>query len=96
MSEYSTNRQQLIDNMNNEQGFISCQYCNVSNAFQFHCHHIIFKSEKPKHEFINHPVNLIILCSNCHEDFHNDKSIRNDIVEARRLDEIFGNDVKNK
>jgi len=56
----------------------------------FSTHHIVFRSEKPNHPEMNNPANLIFLCHNCHEGFHNDKRSRNYLVKERGLQELFG------
>ena len=93
---YSENRQKLIDQQLDQRGHIYCERCETSQSFKFHCHHLVFRSEKPKHHAIHIVENLMIVCDKCHEIFHADKSVRNDIVEQRRLNEVFGNDILNK
>jgi len=77
-------------------GFIKCQHCNRSDSVKFETHHIVFRSEKPKHKNLHKKENLILLCIQCHNDFHKYKPKRNDIVRERKLNELFGDDVLDK
>lgn len=90
------NRKELINGMIEDKGYVHCQHCNTSNAFNFQVHHIVWRSEKPGNRFLHSKVNLIILCVTCHDKFHKDKSLRNKLAEERELDKIFGQDVLNK
>lgn len=85
-------KQSMIDN----KGYIYCENCGVSSSLKFECHHIIYRSEKPLHENLHDKKNLIVLCIKCHNLFHKEKSIRNEIVKNRELNKLFGNDVLNK
>lgn len=96
MYNYKKERQKLIDKQQFDYSYTFCQYCNSSNAFKFHIHHIVFRSEKPGHKHINNPLNLIIVCDKCHNDFHSVKMLRNDLVEKRELHVLFGTDILNK
>lgn len=87
--ELVRNRKELVEEMQDENGYIYCQNCHKSRAFKFEVHHIIFRSERPKHPFLHNKKNLIILCSSCHEFFHKVKSWRENLVKERGLDEIF-------
>lgn len=78
---YRNNRAELLNDMIEERGYVYCQDCNTSNSFKFHSHHIIFRSEKPSHKDLHNKLNLIILCVNCHDKYHNDKGYRNDLVQ---------------
>jgi 5-methylcytosine-specific restriction endonuclease McrA len=90
MQNYSKNRQELIDEMMEEEGRVYCKICNTFNSFKFHCHHIIFRSEVRCHPEKHNKRNLIILCNECHENYHNDKHLRDDLVELRNLKQLFG------
>lgn len=96
MYNYKKERKNLIDKQIIDYGYIMCERCNKSSAFKFHVHHIVFRSEKPSHIHINNPLNLIIVCDTCHDEFHSNKGLRNDIVENRNLNKLFGNDILNK
>lgn len=70
-----------------EQDFVLCERCKFKQATDIH--HIIYRSEKPKHELLDHPVNLIGLCRECHDYFHQSKNNRKELVKIRKLDIIF-------
>lgn len=95
LRQYNKNRLELHEEMYDLHGFYFCQNCGRSGV-GLECHHLIFRSEKPNHEHINHKKNLIIVCRKCHDKFHGNKGARNKIVESRGLDLLFGNDVLNK
>ena len=86
---YKTNRDEVIEELIERDGYIHCQHCGVSQSFKFHCHHIFFRSEKPNHPELHNKKNLIILCDQCHSLHHGDKSIRDEIVEERNLIKLF-------
>ena len=70
-------------------GKLCCEKCSTTYSIQFSVHHIIYRSEKPKHPLLNHQRNLIYLCYDCHEGFHNVKTSRNYLIQKRRLHELF-------
>lgn len=89
------NRKEMVENMQDEYGYIFCQKkgCGTSNAYKFHVHHIIFRSEMPDHPNLHDKLNLIIVCQRCHNEapdsFHNDKSQRNYLIIERNLEKLF-------
>lgn len=93
--ELKKNRKELVEKMQDDYGYIFCQKkgCGKSKAYKFEVHHIVFRSERPKHPMLHDKINLIIVCSNCHNQaensFHNRKEERNYLVSERKLDEIF-------
>jgi 5-methylcytosine-specific restriction endonuclease McrA len=92
--QYLKSRQELIDNQISEYGYHFCEHCQKSRGvYKFEVHHIIYRSEAPKHPYLHDKRNLIILCSDCHngsgDSFHNNKSKRNYLIEERNLHEIF-------
>ncbi len=86
----------IKESMIDDVGYIYCQHCDTSNSLKFEGHHIIYKSEKPKHKDLHDKRNAILLCIQCHNEFHKHKGMRNEIVNDRKLNELFGNDVLNK
>lgn len=96
MYKYKKERDKLVDKQILDYGYITCQYCQRSSAFKFHVHHIIFRSEKPNHINLHNPLNLILVCNKCHDEFHKNKCLRNEIVKQRQLNKLFGNDVLDK
>lgn len=93
---FQSNRDLIKQKMIDSEGYIYCQYCNTSNSLRFEGHHIVYRSEKPNHENIHHIDNIIILCIKCHNDFHKHKGLRNKIVEKRKLNLLFDNQILNK
>jgi hypothetical protein len=77
-------------------GHIYCENCKTSNSPRFEGHHLIFRSEKPLHQHLHDKENIYILCIGCHNEFHKNKSMRNHLVEDRKLYLLFGEDVRNK
>jgi len=86
---YKKNRDALIQKQLDVHGYNFCQYCYTSNSFMFSVHHIVFRSEMPNHKEIHNRKNLIIVCQKCHDDFHNNKSIREPLLEKRGLKKLF-------
>jgi hypothetical protein len=84
-------RRLLIEN----HGYLFCEVCGKTNT-RFEAHHIIFRSEKPRHEYLHDKKNIINLCVPCHNWFHSKKGNRNELVKKRELHLLFGNDVLEK
>jgi hypothetical protein len=85
-------KQGMIDKV----GYIYCECCHKSNALRFEGHHIVFRSEKPKHPNLNDKENILITADDCHVEFHKNKGKRNNIVKQRKLNLIFGDDILDK
>lgn len=94
--KFKKNKKGIKQKMIDDYGFIFCQNCNTSNSMAFEGHHIVFRSEKPNHRNLHHKKNILIVCIQCHNDFHKEKGMRNEIVVERGLAKLFGNDVLNK
>ena len=94
--EFIRNSKELKQEMINDFGYIHCQECKINNSLRFETHHIIYRSEKPLHENLHKKQNLIVLCIQCHNEYHKHKSKRNKLVEDRNLNILFGDDVLNK
>ena len=94
-AELVKNRKQLVSEMENTYGYIFCQKrgCGKSRSYKFEVHHIVFRSERPDHPMLHDKLNLIIVCSDCHNQkpnsFHNKKDERNYLMLERGLDKIF-------
>lgn len=67
-----------------------CQKCGTDKSIMFSTHHIVFRSEKPNHPEMNNRKNLIYLCHDCHEGFHDNKLSRNYLIKERGLESLFG------
>lgn len=70
-----------------------CENCSINNSLRWEHHHIIFRSEKPRHEYLHDKRNIIHLCIKCHNMFHKDKSIRIPLIMERKLNELFWNEI---
>lgn len=86
---YKKNRKELIDQMLEEHGYLFCEHCGKSQSFKFHVHHIMFRSENPSHPELHNKRNLIIVSDDCHKLFHDNKSMRDSLIEERNLVELF-------
>jgi len=73
-------------------GYEYCEHC-FRTSGMFSVHHIAFASEVPGHKELHNRKNLILLCWKCHNFFHNNKSIRNSLVEERGLNKLFGKNL---
>jgi hypothetical protein len=73
-------------------GRIKCESCGTSRSMRFETHHICPAGRFPKHEYLHDSRNLILLCIQCHNDFHSmkRKEERESIVVKRGLRELFG------
>ena len=86
----------LCKKLINQKWYLYCEECGTTNSLKFENHHLIYRSEKPKHEYLHDIRNILYLCIQCHNEFHKHKSKRNKIVEERKLNELFWDDVLNK
>lgn len=94
-NEYKKNRKEMIDEMLAEKGYYYCQKTGVTNSIRYHCHHIIFRSEKPFHPFLHDKRNLIIIADEEHipKAHTNKHEWRAELIKERNLTELFGNDI---
>lgn len=95
-TRFKRNVKKIKNKMIEEVGYVYCECCGKSNAGRFEGHHIVFRSEKPKHPNLNDKENILITADDCHVEFHKNKGKRNKIVEQRKLNLIFGEDILNK
>lgn len=87
---------EIDSEMLEEHWYRFCEFCLVNNSLRWEHHHIVFRSEKPRHEFLHNRENIINLCIMCHNDFHKNKWKRNQIVKDRKLNLLFWDDILNK
>ena len=80
-------KQEIFD----KKGYLYCEDCLRSNSLRFEVHHIVFRSEAPRHPKLNSKENLILLCRKCHCAYHNQKDLRKKLVEKRNLKTLFNN-----
>ena len=76
-------------------GYMYCQVCSRSGLGRYDTHHIVYRSEAPRHENLHNERNLVICCVPCHNWFHKKKENRARIVQDRRLWELFPNKIHN-
>lgn len=88
--EFNKTKNEIKERLISENGALICEKCGTRNSIQFSTHHIIFRSELPKHNELNNKKNLIHLCYDCHELFHKKKNSRNYLIKERNLTELFG------
>mgnify|MGYP003434079420 FL=1 len=62
-------RATIFNEHQEKRGYVICWYCGCS-GFYFQLHHIIYRSEQPKHKNLHNVKNLIFLCEQCHKDIH--------------------------
>lgn len=74
--------------------YVKCQHCNISNSLRRENHHLIFRSEAPRHKNIHNTRNILFVCIKCHNEFHKNNSIRKQYVVDRKLWELFPEYVK--
>lgn len=71
-----------------------CQLCGKINQPAYDIHHIVFRSEAPKHPALNTPINLIWVCRSCHNYLHRSKrQNRKILVDQRGLEKIFNRNL---
>jgi 5-methylcytosine-specific restriction endonuclease McrA len=88
--EFTKKKAEVKKNVIKEHGKLVCEKCGTDHSIQFSVHHIIFRSERPKHPMLNHLLNLIFLCYDCHTGFHRVKSSRHYLIVRRKLWTLFG------
>jgi len=87
---------ELDKKIEDKYGYLCCENCWTTNSLRFEHHHIIYRSEKPKHKELHNIKNILYLCIKCHNEFHKHKWKRNKIVEERKLNELFWDDILSK
>jgi len=92
---FQRNRKDILNEMINNQGYTFCEKCKQTNN-RLEAHHLIYRSEKPRHKNLHDKENITLVCVKCHNWYHQKKGNRNEIVLERNLHTIFGNDVLNK
>ena len=93
---FTKNAKEIEAVMIEECGVKYCERCKRTDAIKYERHHIIWRSEKPLHPNLHDKENIYIVCVGCHNLYHKNKGLRDDLVEKRELHLIFGNDVLDK
>lgn len=88
--EFQRNAKKILQRQLDTVWYSYCEHCNSSQSWRWETHHIVYRSEKPKHEYLHDERNLIRLCITCHNEFHKHKASRKELVEKRKLVELFG------
>lgn len=74
-------------------GYLTCEICGVNKngTYIFNVHHIYYASRYPKHKQLHNPKNLILLCIQCHNNFHAGKYQEHfeKLEKERGLKELF-------
>lgn len=68
---------------------LCCEMCKTDKSIAFSVHHIIYRSERPRHKNLHDLKNLLFLCHDCHEKLHDHKALREGIIQERELNAIF-------
>tara|TARA_R110000803_G_scaffold70704_2_gene133671 strand:+ start:1235 stop:1786 length:552 start_codon:yes stop_codon:yes gene_type:complete len=87
--EFSKAKIQVKKRVEKEHGRLCCEKCKTGRSIQFSTHHLIYRSERPKHPMLNNTMNLLYLCFDCHEWFHKRKKNRNKWILENKLWELF-------
>lgn len=85
---WTSKRKQFIQQRLEDKDYICCEVCGTSRG-GFDVHHIMYRSEFPKHPLLHNPINLILVCRYCHDNLHAKKSNRDNIVAERNLTKHF-------
>lgn len=64
-----------------------CEICGKYGGLDMH--HLVYRSEAPRHKNLHNEANLIMLCRGCHMYLHNKKSRRKKYIIKRELWKIF-------
>jgi hypothetical protein len=72
----------------NNNGYLYCELCKRSDKI-YDTHRIMSAGRYPKHKYLHNPINMILLCRECHEEVHAGKALTK-IIEERSLRELFG------
>jgi hypothetical protein len=65
-----------------------CQLC-WKTGVRTDVHHIVYRSEVPRHKHLHSEKNLIVLCRSCHERMHSQKDFRETLYYSRGLHKLF-------
>ena len=89
-------RHSLYKSMMDSPWYLYCQECKKSWFMWLELHHIIFRSECPNHPKKHSKINSLLLCNECHKEYHSHKSIREKWIVQRKLWEVFPEIIKKK
>lgn len=95
MRLFFKNRDEYKSDLVKENGVLWCERCGSTNP-KLEAHHIVYRSEKPKHPSLHSKENIYLVCVPCHNWLHKSKSNRNELVIKRNLASLFGDDILDK
>lgn len=73
--------------------YYECSICPARWKLLFDIHHIVFRSEHGQHKNIHHVDNLIHVCRDCHQKFHNSTYDRRPLIKDRLLHKLFDDET---
>lgn len=87
--EFARVCKKIRDEQIDDKWYYYCEHCWTSESLRWENHHIVFRSEKPKHKNLHNRRNILRVCIKCHNEFHKHKSIRRKYIIERKLWELF-------
>lgn len=75
--------------MISDHGYEFCERCGITGT-PLETHHIVYRSERPNHPNLHDNCNLIRVCVPCHNHYHKSRSNRRELIEERKLIDVFG------
>lgn len=72
-----------------ENDYVFCEKCGVSNSMRFEVHHLVYRSEAPKHPNLHHEDNLFLVCIDCHNSLHKKKDTREELEKFAQTKLLF-------
>ena len=78
----------------NKHSYMFCEVCgcNETMTLKFEVHHIYWASRYPQHKELHNPKNLVLVCIQCHNNFHSGKVYQDkfeELEKKRGLKELF-------
>lgn len=74
---------------------VFCERCKAFDSPRFEVHHLVFRSEAPRHKNLHNEDNLVLLCIECHNKMHKDKESREELYKFQKTKLLFP-DIFNK
>ena len=87
--ELQRNSRYIRDQQQKKKWYYYCEHCLTKNTMRWETHHLIYRSEIPKHKDLHNKRNLLRLCIKCHNEFHKNKKLRTPYIQERNLSELF-------
>ena len=84
-------------NFFNQYNYGRCLLSHISECWWIiEKHHIVYRSEAPKHKNLNNPQNILLCCTKHHKRMHEKKDRRRDIVIERDLSSLYPDVLHNR